>query len=488
MTNRVIEVVGLGFGDETKGGTVDYVTRKEKAHTIVRFNGGSQALHHVVRPGRHGTHGFSQFGSGTFSPGVQTYLSRFMLVDPLFMQEESQQLNRKGVKQIRGKVTVDRDCVIATPFHRIANQMTEISRKEGRLGSCGRGIGQAMTDWQRMKNDTLLAGDLIDWQCIFRKLKYLLSLKIDFAEQLIDEDPDNLELWVELGKLREYYSVEGLTRLTQHYNDLFKFNYFKLGDNQILKNLLDKNGVVIFEGAQGVLLDPRYGFVPYVTKTKTTFENVDELLRELDYGGEVIRLGVLRAYSTRHGAGPFVTEDDELSKLIPEHHNGTNDWQGKFRLGHFDAVATRYAIEVCGGSETFDGLVIGCLDRLFVLDSWKICDRYFDGIYYPELVSKKTLNRLRELYRYSAKDERMIDAIKVFQSGEESRIEHQTQLAWHLGSCYPEYTTMERGKVENLERAYQTYLGMIEERLKIPIVLCSYGPTHKDKIQVRPLS
>ena len=115
-------------------------------------------------------------------------------------------------------------------------------------------------------------------------------------------------------------------------------------DGSHLADLL-RAGPVVFEGAQGVLLDEWRGFHPYTTWSTTTFANAEQLLAEA--GQQAIRLGVTRCYAPRHGPGPLVTEDPILD--LPEPHNGRGAWQGPFRTGHLDAVALRYAIEVAGG-------------------------------------------------------------------------------------------------------------------------------------------
>ena len=117
-----------------------------------------------------------------------------------------------------------------------------------------------------------------------------------------------------------------------------------------------------------MLLDEWHGFHPYTTWSTTTFANAETLLAEA--GLTATRLGVTRCYLTRHGPGPLVTEDPTLE--LPEPHNGRNEWQGAFRVGHFDAVALRYALEVAGG---VDGIALTHLDvaRRHPL---RICDRY----------------------------------------------------------------------------------------------------------------
>jgi len=132
------------------------------------------------------------------------------------------------------------------------------------------------------------------------------------------------------------------------------------------------SGPVIFEGAQGVLLDEWHGFHPYTTWSTTTFENAETLLAEA--GGAAARLGVVRCYLTRHGQGPLVTEDPTLE--LPEAHNGPGQWQGPFRVGHFDAVALRYAVEVAGG---VDALALTHLDAA-ERQPLRLCDGYLaDG-------------------------------------------------------------------------------------------------------------
>ncbi|MBX6767349.1 MAG: adenylosuccinate synthetase, partial [Actinomadura rubrobrunea] len=136
-------VVDLGFGDAGKGTVVDRLCAggPEPVHAVVRFNGGAQAAHNVVAPdGRH--HTFAQFGSGTFTPGVRTHLSRFMMVDPLALAAETAHLRSLGVADALDRLTVDRDALLTTPYHRAANRARETARGAARHGSCGMGIGE----------------------------------------------------------------------------------------------------------------------------------------------------------------------------------------------------------------------------------------------------------------------------------------------------------------------------------------------------------
>jgi adenylosuccinate synthase len=131
-------------------------------------------------------------------------------------------------------------------------------------------------------------------------------------------------------------------------------------------------GPCVFEGAQGVLLDEWFGFDPHTTWSTTTFANAGTLLAEAGLAPDAaFRLGVVRTYTTRHGAGPLVTEDPRWTAELPEPHNGTGEWQGAFRSGPFDAVAHRYAVAVCGG---VDGLAVGHAD--VVRPGFQYCRAY----------------------------------------------------------------------------------------------------------------
>ncbi|MGE3913811.1 MAG: adenylosuccinate synthetase, partial [Chloroflexota bacterium] len=115
-------LVGLGFGDEGKGAWTDYLARTEPVHTVVRFNGGAQAGHNVVTPdGRH--HTFAQFGSGTLVRGVNTHLSRYMLVNPLAMLKEDEALQALGVTDALRRTSIDRRALLTTPIQVAANRL-----------------------------------------------------------------------------------------------------------------------------------------------------------------------------------------------------------------------------------------------------------------------------------------------------------------------------------------------------------------------------
>jgi adenylosuccinate synthase len=354
---HAILVIDLGFGDAGKGTVVDHLVRRTESTAVVRFNGGPQAAHNVVTPdGRH--HTFSHFGSGTFVPGVRTILSRFMLVEPYALLTEAAALAGAGVPDALGRLSVDPDCIVITPAHRAANRLRERARGDAAHGTCGIGFGEAVAD--AASADCLRVRDLRHPERVERALVSITRRK---AMQLADvlataegPDPDARR------------RPDWIPHTAAFYEQTARLAAF----DDRLPPLRGATGTVVFEGAQGVLLDETHGFQPHTTWSTTTYANADLLLDELGYTGGRQRVGVLRSYATRHGAGPLVTEDATLRPALPEPHNDDRGFQGAFRVGPFDAVAARYALSVVG---RVDELALTHMDRLPVLPP-HVCNRY----------------------------------------------------------------------------------------------------------------
>ncbi|SCE28025.1 adenylosuccinate synthase [Streptomyces sp. DvalAA-14] len=346
-------VVDLGFGDAGKGATVSRLcAAADRAVTaVVRFNGGAQAAHNVVTAdGRH--HTFAQFGAGTLH-GVPTLLSRFMSVDPLALSAEAEHLRGLGVPNPYALLSVDRRALLTTPYHAAANRLRELGRGADRHGSCGMGVGESAAYALAHPDDAPTAGDCASPLRLRRRLRLLRDRLTD---QLGPLPAPPVETCAEV-----FAAFARAVTLT---------------DDSALRHLA-RQGPLVFEGAQGVLLDEWHGFHPYTTWSTTTFANAETLLAEAGAPGEARRLGVVRTYTTRHGPGPLVTEDPRLQPLLPEAHNGPGRWQGAFRIGHFDAVAHRYAVDVCGG---VDALAVTHLDAPGRCPGLRICRAYdIDG-------------------------------------------------------------------------------------------------------------
>jgi len=455
-------VTGLGFGDEGKGTLIDALARR--AHLaagtkgtgssvlVVRYNGGPQAAHHVVTD--HGQrHCFSQLGSGSLVPGVSTLLSRYMLIEPGALLREAAALASLGVAAPLQALSIDTECVIVTPFHKLVNRIEEELRGSLRHGSCGLGVGQAWLDSRNPSLPTLRLVELADSTALRRKLRYMQLVKIDLAEQLLDSRPDLRSLARYLEALKR---ADWVDRLAQTYA-IFLRSIGRLDDGTGLAAAVRRGDTLLFEGAQGVLLDAERGFFPYVTPSRTTCENALALLAEAGASQKPLRLGVLRAYATRHGPGPFVTHDAELESRLPELHNGKNPWQGPMRVGWFDAVAGRYAVAVSGGC---DAVALTSLDRLSGLPSVRVCVAY-----------RGPAGVLRQLPGSPAPSR-----------------EHQMALTELLSTCQPVYQELPGWSAvrsgSSLAPQVESFLRFLEsaEGIGAPISIVSFGPTAADKL------
>lgn len=403
--NHVL-VVDLGYGDAGKGTVVDWLCASRPVHTVVRFNGGAQAAHNVVlRDGRH--HTFAQFGAGTFRPGVRTHLSRHVVVDPLALAAEADHLASVGVPDALDRLTVDGEALLATPYHRAANRAREIARGADRHGSCGLGVGEAVAYGLAHPDEAPRVADCRHPAVLRRRLT---ALRDRLTAELGPLDAPPVE-----DCLPAYAGFAGRVAIV---------------DRAYLAGVL-RVGTCVFEGAQGVLLDEWHGFHPYTTWSTTTFANAETLLAEAGLAGAAQRLGVLRVATTRHGHGPLVTEDPTLPFTDPR--NPTNPWQGRFRFGHFDAVAHRYALDVAGG---VDGLVLTHLD--LAGPELRICRRY------------DTLDRLVP--------------------GPAGDLDRQAALTAHLLRARPVY-----------DDPPADWPAAVAATLGAPVLLTSHGPTAEEK-------
>lgn len=405
-------VTDLGYGDSGKGTTVDFLARQGNS-LVVRHNGGPQAGHNVVLPDGH-HHEFSQFGSGHFA-GASTFLSKHMLINPADMLYEAEHLGNPW-----RSLSIDMEAKIITPFHVALNRVKSYARGE----SCGRGIGELMRQDIDRPDLTIRVKDLMFTNLAFVKLEGRLQALREYLGLDAPDGPESVAF-------RGDWDAESLIGMYH--------NWRAMGWYAVDGGWLGEQGKnydhLIFEGAQGVLLDESHGFHPYTTWSTTTHDNALSLLNEIDYfepGHDVTRLGVTRAYMTRHGAGPFVTEDPSLSYSEP--HNTTGTYQGAFRQGHLDLGALKYAIEACGG---IDGLVVTHLDRS---DVWRYCDSY---------------------------------RIKVHHDHDLERQGRQTN---NLFNIRPWYSQSSHTNTEGL-------LGTLADIA--PIHIISHGPTHADKQWVR---
>ena len=370
---RAYIVVDLGFGDSGKGLLTDFLVRRFDASLVVRYNGGAQAGHNVVTPdGRH--HTFSQFGSGTFIPHVKTYLSRHVVIHPGALLLEGDILESKGISNPFSRLRVSEQALVVTPFHQAANRIRETVRGKDRHGSCGVGVGETVEDALLNPENRVLAGDLYNPSLLRRKLRAIREKK---REEIIALCKDN-----SFGTLpdREYDVFERDDVIDAWITSVARLRELGLiATESVLERWLNETENVVFEGAQGVLLDADAGFHPYTTWSNCSAGNALELIKDLAPGSQILKIGVMRSFAMRHGPGPLPTKTDTFSSMVSE-HNIYNDWQGSVRYGWFDAVLARYAISVTGG---VDSLVVTHLDVLSHIREWKYCRGYM-GYHDPQ--------------------------------------------------------------------------------------------------------
>lgn len=366
-------VTDLLYGDSGKGATVDWLCRTNDVGLVVKHSGGAQCAHNVVTPdGRH--HTFSQLGAGTFA-GVPTFLSRFFLLNPLNLLVEAARFETlPGVHDDPLlNVFIDPAAPVITVYQREMGRIRELARGENRHGSCGQGIGETAADALREPDAVLRAGDLADRDMVLSKLDYWRATKTELARFLgVTVDPEMFD-----GGLHDEW-VDAYREVAERATVVDPGWWERWPAGSAGRD-------VVFEGGQGVLLDEWFGWHPHTTWSTTTHENALTLLSEAGWSGDTVRMGVVRAYATRHGAGPFPTEDPELSGLLPEPHNGTGRFQGAFRVGWFDAPAVTYAIEACGG---IDALMVTHLDSVARLPYYKFGNGYLSREVFPDRFGK----------------------------------------------------------------------------------------------------
>jgi len=340
-------VLDLGFGDSGKGLLTDALARREDADLIVRFNGGAQAGHRVcTSDGRE--HIFSQFGAGLLAGNALSLYGPECVFHPTALVLEAGRMETIGVHDPLSRIRVSDACRVITPYHQAAGRLRELARGRGRHGSCGIGLGETVGDSLTHPELSLRAGDLLKGRrTLQRKLAAIREAKIleieSFRTMLQDHAGAGAEFeifdrdepsrnWVEN---IECLSAPGLIVSPQQIGDI-----------------VSGSRCMIFEGAQGILLDENRGFHPHTTWSDCTAHHAMSFISRYCPDAAVQRWGVLRAYSLRHGPGPLPAERGPVISCR-EDHNCENSWQGVPRTGDFDAVLARYALRNAGSIDRF---------------------------------------------------------------------------------------------------------------------------------------
>jgi len=347
---RALIVVGLGFGDEGKGLCTDWLCRSTEKPLVVRFNGGHQAGHTVVTD-QGLRHVFSNFGSGTFQ-GAPTYWSSFCTFSPVSFLKECKALRSLSLNP---EVFVDNLCPVTTHYDILFNQLIEKNRGKNPHGSCGVGFGATLERHDGLHKFYVL--DLFYPEVCKLKLKmirnyYQVKLKTAGIQGFDEYDHDAADRLF----LQAVNGLEGLKN-----QEILGF----VNEKEVFTN--ENYQTLIFEGAQGVLLDMDHGFFPHVTRSNTTSKNAMSLLERNSIHCEKEVFYVTRCYQTRHGAGPMSNEDYNVKlNNNEEETNKDHQFQGSFRTAPLDIDMFNYAIKCDSlySNGIQKNLLVTCLDQI----------------------------------------------------------------------------------------------------------------------------
>lgn len=323
-------VIGSNAGDEGKGYMTDYFANEAKEQhkscLVVCHNGGSQKGHTVITPSGL-RHVFHHFGSGSIA-GADTYLSKDYIINPIIFNREYEELERKGILI---KTFVHKDCLVTTPFDMMINQIVEEYRDENRHGSCGLGINETIVrNKLSCKSHTIYNSFFNDENGIV----FYKNLLKNIAEKYLFERLKQLKIssiptkWVEVLSKKE--SI--INNFIDDYLTMLK--RIKFVDD----NILDDYEYVIFEGAQGLLLDQNnMEYFPHLTPSNTGLTNPVNIIKDKKVE-DIEACYVTRTYMTRHGAGRFDTEckKEEINSDMVDLTNIPNEFQGMLRYGKLD--------------------------------------------------------------------------------------------------------------------------------------------------------
>jgi len=460
MSKKAFVITDLGPGDGGKGGAVHKICTTMKAHTVVK-TGGAQGSH-GVRTKRGESFNFSHFGCGTFE-GVRTHISKAMVIEPLGLLHEGELLQYKfGIRNVFEMLTLDENVLCTTPYHRVASQFRELHRKDQPKGTIGLGVGEAVRDDRLNPELSIRVKDFTSEEHLESKLEAirlhkLAELNAIMSGTFFAEDVGLVETLSHI--LHNQELVKG-----------FANNFYRLkqtvrivGSEYLESKVLKGDGVVVFEPSHGILTDYHYGFVPHTTQLRTVPSVTLDLLKECNYQGDVVKLGVTRAYQIRHGAGPMVTADEDMArKLMSGSNRDENRWQGKVRVGPLDFVSLRYAVNVCGGPSFFDGIAVTWFDQIPLFGNWSICDKY-NGCDDPNFFQPNGDIRVHpEDYPY--------------------KFVYQEELGKRLNRCRPDVTNFPVYPGTTEDEMIDLCDGVLKEKLGVSLSMISFGPTEDDKV------
>jgi len=421
-------VLGTQWGDEGKGKIVDLLT--DKASFVVRYQGGHNAGHTLVIDGEKTV--LHLIPSGILRDNVKCVIGNGVVLSPEALLKEMTMLESRGVP-VRERLVLSEACPLILPFHVALDVAREQARGDKKIGTTGRGIGPAYED--KVARRSLRVGDLFNKELFAEKLKALMELH-NFT-------------------LTQYYKVDAVDYQTTLDNALAMADMLKAMTVDVT-DLLDKarkaGKEIMFEGAQGTLLDIDHGTYPYVTSSNTTAGGVATGSgfgpRHIDYV-----LGIVKAYTTRVGSGPFPTElDCEVGEHlgVKGHEFGATTGR-KRRCGWFDAVAVRRAVQL----NSISGFCLTKLDVLDGLTEVKICVGY-----------RQPDGSVSDVPPLAAEGYEQVEPVL------------ETMPGWSE-------STFGVQTLEQLPQAARNYIKRLEEITEVPVDIVSTGPDRVQTIVLR---
>ena len=335
---KLYMVTDLGPGDGGKGGVVHKIAQMQNAHTIVKV-GGAQGSH-GVRTANGQTFAFSQFGCGTLE-GVHTHISPRFVTDPIALMCEAQLLQKEGIANPLSLVTVDERSLCSTVFHMAASQLSELLLKNNPRGTIGSGVGQAYRLNESNPELSVYVRDLLMPGLRDRLAALQAHYRARFAGVLNDLDQFEMIDLEHVAEARSVLMNESFIDSATELMNEFAARYSITNADYFSAHVLGRDGVIVSESSHGILTDKYTGFQPHTSAIRTLPAFTRAMYEDAGYDGQIVSLGIHRAYQIRHGAGPMVTHDAAMSEaLLPGSNKDENRWQGKVRVGSLHGFST----------------------------------------------------------------------------------------------------------------------------------------------------
>ena len=419
---KTISLLGLQWGDEGKGKVVDHLAKDLDA--AIRYQGGHNAGHTLIVDGKKIV--FHLLPSAICHDDIHCYIGRGVVVslDALFEEIEEA---KEVIGNIEDRLTVSSACSLIQPYHIKLDQLREGSKKLTKIGTTGRGIGTAYED--RVGRRSIRVADLYNE----KKLKDKLEEVLDFYNSIFIHSFNSEE--IDLNELFEKNLKQG-EKLKPYVGNVI----------QEVRDLQEADKKILFEGAQGALLDVSLGTYPYVTSSNSSVGGIASGIgispTNIDFS-----LGIAKAYTTRVGEGPFPTElFDEMGTYLAEKGGEVGATTGRpRRCGWLDAFLLSHTVQLNG----IDGLCITKIDVLDGLETIKICTDYSSDLSKAEILETLTLEGVEPIYT-------------EFKGWEEP--------------------TAGKQSFEELNDMAKEFILNIEDLCKVPVIMISTGPKREDTI------